>query len=69
MILFSGDNIKADYLKLAYDFKFKGLDGSELSLDEFKDKVIVVVNVQVSVVLLNNMKICKRYGTNTRVKD
>ena len=45
MILFSGDNIKADYLKLAYDFKFKDLDGSELSLDEFKDKVIVVVNV------------------------
>ena len=45
MILFSENNIKADYLKLAYDFKFKDLDGSELSLDEFKDKVIVVVNV------------------------
>ena len=35
----------ANYTKLAYDFSFKDLDGSELNLSEYKDKVIVVVNV------------------------
>ena len=35
----------ADYNKLAYDFKFNDLDGSELNLSEYKGKVIVVVNV------------------------
>ena len=45
MISFWGTNIKADYSKLAYDYKFNDLDGSELNLNEFKNKVIVVVNV------------------------
>ena len=35
----------ASYDKLAYDFSFNDLDGSELNLSEYKDKVIVVVNV------------------------
>ena len=34
-----------DYNKLAYDFNFNDLDGSILNLSEYKDKVIVVVNV------------------------
>ena len=45
MISFLGINVKADYKKLAYDYKFNDLDGSELNLNEFKNKVIVVVNV------------------------
>ena len=35
----------ANYDKLAYDFNFNDLDGSPLNLSEYKDKVIVVVNV------------------------
>ena len=35
----------ANYDKLAYDFTFNDLDGSPLNLSEYKDKVIVVVNV------------------------
>ena len=35
----------ANYDKLAYDFNFNDLDGSPLNLTEYKDKVIVVVNV------------------------
>ena len=31
--------------KLAYDFDFKDLDGSTLSLSDYRNKVIVVVNV------------------------
>ena len=45
MISFLGNNATAKYEKLAYDFTFKDLDGSELSLAEFKNKVIIVVNV------------------------
>ena len=35
----------ANYNNLAYDFSFKGLDGKEINLEKYKDKVIVVVNV------------------------
>ena len=45
MISFLGNTVSADYEKLAYYFKFKDLDGSTLSLSEYKGKVIVVVNV------------------------
>ena len=45
MISFLEINTKADYSKLAYDYKFNALDGGELNLNKFKNKVIVVVNV------------------------
>ena len=45
MISFLGNKVSADYDKLAYDFKFKDLDGSALNLSEYKGKVVVVVNV------------------------
>jgi len=45
MISLFGKNVTADYDKLAYDFKFKDLDGSTLNLSEYKGKVIVVINV------------------------
>ena len=35
----------ANYEKLAYEFSFNDLDGSTLSLREFKEKVIVIINV------------------------
>ena len=45
MISFLGNKVSADYDELAYDFKFKDLDGSALNLSEYKSKVVVVVNV------------------------
>jgi glutathione peroxidase len=45
MIFFFGNNINADYKKLAYDFKFKDLDGSILSLSEYKNKIMIIINV------------------------
>ena len=45
MISFIVTNSNANYEKLAYDFSFKDLDGSKLSLSEFKDKIIIVINV------------------------
>ena len=44
MILF-GNKSFGKYEKLAYDFNFNDLDGSIIKLSEFKDKVIVIVNV------------------------
>ena len=38
-------NLNANYDKLAYDFNFKDLDGTNLNLSDYKNKVIVVVNV------------------------
>ena len=38
-------NVSGEYDKLAYDFKFNDLDGSPLNLSEYKNKVIVVINV------------------------
>ena len=45
MISLFGSGGSADYEKLAYDFIFKDLDGSNLNLSEYKGKVVVVVNV------------------------
>ena len=45
MISFFSSNTSADYDKLAYDFSFNDLDGTALRLSDFKDNVIVVVNV------------------------
>ena len=38
-------NLFGNYDKLAYDFNFNDLDGSPLNLSEYKNKVIVVINV------------------------
>jgi len=38
-------NVSGEYDKLAYDFNFSDLDGSPLNLSEYKNKVIVVINV------------------------
>ena len=45
MILSFFSNLSADYHKLAYDFNFKGLDGKQINLKDYDNKVIVVVNV------------------------
>ena len=45
MISLFNNSTLANYEKLAYEFNFNDLDGSKLNLSEFKNKVIVVVNV------------------------
>ena len=45
MILFFGDKVTANYEKLAYDFSFNDIDGTELKLSEYKGKIIIIVNV------------------------
>ena len=38
-------NASANYTKLAYDFEFNSIDGNKIKLIDFKNKVLVVVNV------------------------
>jgi len=38
-------NAAGNYDQLAYEFNFNDLDGTPLKLSEYKDKVIVVINV------------------------
>ena len=42
--LFETNNSNAN-VEVAYDYSFKDLDGQELKLSEFKEKVVVVTNV------------------------
>ena len=44
-MLFNFLNVNANYNELAYSFKFNGINGKQISLDDYKGKVIVVVNV------------------------
>jgi glutathione peroxidase len=44
--MFSFTNkVSANYSQLAHDFQFKGINGGVIKLSEYKDKVIVIVNV------------------------
>ena len=45
LTFFIGNTVIAENEKLAYDFKFKDIEGSSLILSEYKGKIIVVVNV------------------------
>ena len=46
LIMFSFFNkVSANYTQLAHEFKFKSIDGQSINLGDYKDKVIVVVNV------------------------
>ena len=39
------NSVSANYAQLAYDFQFKGINRDNIKLDEFQNKVIVIVNV------------------------
>ena len=39
------EKASANYSKLVYEFEFNGIDGNKIKLSNFKNKVLVVVNV------------------------
>ena len=39
------EKASANYSKLVYDFEFNSIDGNKIELSDFKNKVLVVVNV------------------------
>ena len=52
-------------IKVAYDYSFKDLDGQELKLSEFKEKVVVVTNGRYAGKKAVIVK-CNDEGTNAR---
>ena len=44
-MIFFTTTVSGKYEKLAYDFDFKNLDTTKLSLSDYKNKVIIIVNV------------------------
>jgi len=45
IISFFGNKLNAKYEMLAYDFNFEDLEGNNLSLSNYKNKIIIVINV------------------------
>ena len=39
------NNVLAENSSVAYDYEFRGIDGGKIKLSDYRDKVIVVVNV------------------------
>ena len=39
------NKVSANYTQLAHNFEFKGIDGQSIKISDYKEKVIVVVNV------------------------
>ena len=39
------DKASANYSKLAYDFEFNSIEGDKIKLNDYKNKVLIVVNV------------------------
>ena len=62
-------NANANYDKLAYDFNFKSIDNQTISLDQYKNKVIVIVNVASRCGFTNQYEDLQQLWTNYKNKD
>ena len=59
----------ADYSKLAYDFKFNSIDGDQINLDNYREKVIVIVNVASRCGFTNQYEDLQDIWSNYKEKD
>ena len=44
-MIFFFNSASANYTNLAYKYSFESIDGTNIKLEKFKNKVIIVVNV------------------------
>ena len=59
----------ADYSNLAYDFKFNSIDGGQINLDNYREKVIVIVNVASRCGFTNQYEDLQDIWSNYKEKD
>ena len=59
----------ADYSKLAYDFKFNSIDSGQINLDNYREKVIVIVNVASRCGFTNQYEDLQDIWSNYKEKD
>ena len=57
------------YDKLAYEFKFNGIEGNLINLKDYENKVIVIVNVASRCGFTNQYEDLQTLWTNYREKD
>lgn len=62
-------NLSANYSNLAYEYKFQGINGDIIKLDEFQNKVIVVVNVASRCGYTTQYEDLQNLWTNYKDKD
>ena len=61
--------VSANYIKLAYDFEFSGIEGKTIKLSDYKNKVIVVVNVASRCGFTNQYDGLQKLWTDYKDKD
>ena len=61
--------VSANYTKLAYDFEFNGIEGKTIRLSDYKNKVIVVVNVASRCGFTNQYNGLQKLWTDYKDKD
>lgn len=59
----------ANYTKLAYDFQFNGINGNTIKLSDYKNKIIVVVNVASRCGFTNQYSELQKLWVNYKDKD
>ena len=70
LIMFSFFNKgNSAYEKLAYEFKFNGIEGNLINLKDYENKVIIVVNVASRCGFTNQYEDLQTLWTNYREKD
>ena len=70
LIMFSFlSKTNANYDQLVYEFSFKSIDGDKINLQNFKNKVIVVVNVASRCGFTNQYEDLQKLWSNYKDKD
>ena len=59
----------ANYTKLAHDFQFNGINGNTIKLSDYKNKIIVVVNVASRCGFTNQYSELQKLWVNYKDKD
>jgi len=62
-------NGSANYSQLAHEFQFQGINGQSIKLSDYKDKIIVVVNVASRCGFTNQYDDLQKLWTNYKDKD
>ena len=63
------NSVSANYSNLAYKYTFNGIDGSIIDLNEFKNKILVVVNVASRCGYTPQYEELQKLWTNYKDKD
>ena len=68
-MIFFFNNASANYSNLVYDYTFDGIDGEKIELKDFKDKVIIIVNVASRCGYTPQYEDLQKLWTNYKDKD